>query len=226
MRATAGLALVVPLAACTASGGIACEAGPGWRTVTVAPEPDRAARVRLELPVEWRRVDTSACEWQVTAYGPPGTDACDVAGYPVTLHEADVFDSARQAGLITSADGRWSGHVVAGGTVVAVGGTDRATTRRVLASARRAADPDPEVARWRGRDTVDGASGVTAVLPHDPRAAVEVHPGRPDCAVERTAVRREPGRGWSAGLCRDRVVTVTAPTPALVQVVRETVRGW
>ncbi|MDO9454750.1 hypothetical protein [Nocardioides sp.] len=193
------------------------------QVVAGSARPDTWQRVALldglavDVPVGWGPVPAASCEREGVTLAPAGT-GCDDGGPQVhAVTDVDI-DIATKLGEI-GADG---GYVSIGAAYVFVSGTDPDTARRILASAGPAGEEPPDVASWR---TLDLDAGVTAEVPADPRVSVSVANGVPRCAALRRPARRE-GASWVASLCRNRIVTVNAPTQALAQVVAGQVRGW
>ena len=116
-----------------------------------------------------------------------------------------------------------SGSLTVGDRLVGVEGVSPEVARRILGSARPVGVPAPGVATWR---TVDVGAGVTAVVPEDHRVHVMLRNGVPKCASERSPAQPTDDGRWVTGLCRNRIVTVTAPTQALADLVASQVEGY
>lgn len=184
--------------------------GPDARWVPVTVES-----LELEVPSDWQRHE---CGANAVRFVPPGSPSCAIgesAGVLVVEQttagtRADLTDDY---GVVQQAD-----------LTVAVNDVPFETVRRILASVRPEGTPLPDVATWR---TVDGGNGVTAVVPGDPDVDVDVSGAIPSCReVAQQRATERPDGTWRVDLCRNRIVTITAPTQALADVVTLQLRGW
>ncbi|WP_299051018.1 hypothetical protein [uncultured Nocardioides sp.] len=171
----------------------------GWRTVTLS-EGGRN-RLEIDLPEDWPENGLFT--------------------YP-----ADRRDRERAQGRVRAGIDSVVGQVLVGDTMISVDVRSAATVRRVLASARPGGTPAAEVTGWETETVSDEYGEVTAQVPDDPRVEVRLLDGFPDCEPGRSPAEPDGEGGWSATLCRDRVVVVDAPTQALADVVAATVRGY
>ncbi|QCW50096.2 hypothetical protein FE634_06180 [Nocardioides dongxiaopingii] len=182
-----------------------------WRTV-------EHAGVAVDVPADWRELDRTTCP-------------SDTAGFEVGLprpqtsglHPCDATTGLRigSAAALGAAGPHHDGDAAVAGQVVRLQVTDAATTRRILASARPAGEPAPPVDGWR---TADVDATLVADVPVGAGVRIDVSAGYPDCAADTTPARPEGDGTWRAGYCVDRVVTVTAPTQALADLVVASIR--
>lgn len=196
-----------------------------WHTITMSVEGDA---ILAELPAGWGALDTADCRFPVTAYGPEGTDPCAVP-QPLVVRGSANADFADLPGTLHH-DDEWSGYVLSGQAALMASDPERATVRRILASARVEGEDQVDVSAWTvarppTRDVHGQGDVITATLPTGADVEIKVHPGYPDCDPGRTPARRDRTL-WTASLCRDRIVTVTAPTQALTDIVAASVRGY
>ncbi|MCH1866385.1 hypothetical protein [Nocardioides sp. CFH 31398] len=145
----------------------------------------------------------------------------------VTTFPASERDRLRPPGSVRTGIDSVFGQVLVGNTVVWVDVLDSPrTVRRVLASARPGGTSAVDVTGWETETVADSSGEITVQVPDDPRVEVLLSPGLPDCDPGRFPARPDDRGGWAAYLCRDRFVTVRAPTQALADVVAATVRGY
>jgi len=172
----------------------------GWRTVTIS----EGGRNRFDVDL------------------PEDFPESGIFTYP-----ADRRDRERPQGRVRGGIDSVFGEVLLGDTVVTVDlPKERVTVRRVLASVRPAGSPGVEVTGWETETVSDEYGEVTVRVPEDPRVVVSLERGFPDCDPGRTPAEPDGDGGWTASLCRDRIVTVSAPTQALADVVAATVKGY
>lgn len=181
------------------------EASAEWQTVT-------AYSTSVDVPADWVR---EQCAVQVLV-APPGGLSCRLGGEGVLL--SGPVDGVSLGPSL----GPRSGNVSIGGHEVTVAGASLPDVRRVLASARPAGTDAPDIATWRRIELEDG---ITAEVPADPGVDISVSGAIPSCTGE-PAHARQVGDAWQVGLCRNRIVTVTAPTQALADVVALQVEGY
>ncbi|GGD08316.1 hypothetical protein [Nocardioides daphniae] len=106
----------------------------GWKTLAYES-------VEVDVPGDWQRLDMDDCEWQFERWAPPGTDPCAPDAVGVAFYGSATFDAAVGPDVITAGDDgqggeSWSGCAYAGDFAVNASTPDRATTRRILDSAR------------------------------------------------------------------------------------------
>jgi hypothetical protein len=96
--------------------------------------------VTVELPSDWRRVDTSICPTEVERWAGIGQEDCDSeAG--LSFLDSDTFDAATGPGVHTTPAsaslpaGGWTGYVTRGDVIVNVTEADEVVVRRILQSA-------------------------------------------------------------------------------------------
>jgi hypothetical protein len=104
----------------------------GWQVVTYRG-------VNLEVPPDWRRLDTSRCDAELERWGPAGLDPC-APDAGLWFHQAATFDANFAPGVHVAPaseslpDGGWAGYVTRGEVVVDVADPDQAVVRRILQS--------------------------------------------------------------------------------------------
>lgn len=131
----AGLCLSVALAALwyvDRGGADVVAERAGWQTIEYQ-------QVRVEIPASWERLDQGGCEFEFEVWAPPGTAPCSWSG-GVGFYGSATFDPAHRPGIWRDDDTDWAGYAYAGEFAVYVGDDDRATVRRVLASAEPRSD--------------------------------------------------------------------------------------
>ncbi|MCD4525481.1 hypothetical protein [Nocardioides sp. cx-173] len=206
--------------------------GAGWHTVLVERDPvgqdEDGARILVDLPDEWTRLDTSGCEFAWLRFGPAERDPCDDGAGAMVVGSA-TFDSGVGPGLrpvshsATNKD--WRGHVFTGQYAVIAEGQDEEILRRVLGSARLVDDPAPDLSgTWRTAHAArpgGRVGGLQYVVP--PGAGVQVRypepPGREDRGVASARQLRD-GR-WLATMtyASNHRARILAPTRALAELV-------
>lgn len=169
-----------------------------WRTVSVNG-------VDVDVPPEWVDTADGACA---------GLEGCATGPRLQVRLEAQF---SYVIGL--TGDG---GNVGVRDQLVSVGGVDRATARRILGSARPVGSDPVEVSSW---SRVDLGDGVSVEVPDGLVVQVVLLDAYPDCEPGVSPARAD-GEEWVATACRDRIVTVRAPTQALADVVASSIRGY
>ncbi|CAN5699480.1 hypothetical protein BH11ACT8_BH11ACT8_21720 [soil metagenome] len=196
-----------------------------WQTVRYDGSPTNEsgdASVLVDLPGDWGLLDTSGCSFTQVRYGPDGDDPCD-SSLRAGIESNALYDTIAPPGLGPDAT---SGDAFAGGTVVFVDAADHETARRILASVRLVGADAPSPT-WRtdevGQGTLVDVPGDDSV---DVTFALVSRVDESDPANDRTPAAPGPGGRWVA-LARPTpgtLVTVSAPTQALADVVASSVR--
>lgn len=189
----------------------------GWQTIS---QDD----VRAEVPADWQKVTCD--EGSVPRWTPPSADPCSAWRGAAFLGSA-TFDAMAGPGVLGADDqGLTAGYVYAGDLVVDVGGVDHDLARRILASARVDGQPAVDGSTWVafdrsplryevpawwgvGEDGDHGDYSVCSTL------AKGQEPGPPD--------QVDPAHVVVQASVGDRLVTVTAPTQAVAELVLATV---
>lgn len=101
----------------------------GWQTI-------KYEDVRVDIPGEWRRMDTSDCPFQVERWGEPGSDSCGRQGAGVSFL-ADMGITRYGPGEVRTFQGGsiWSGYVEVAQMAVSADGSKQ-VVEGVLASAQ------------------------------------------------------------------------------------------
>jgi len=105
----------------------------GWQLVSYRG-------VTVELPPDWRRVDTSTCDAELERWAGIGHAHC-FSDVGLSFLDSDTFDAASGPGVHTAAAsdslpaGGWTGYVTRGDVVVNVTEADEVVVRRILQSA-------------------------------------------------------------------------------------------
>ena len=196
------------------------EGDAAWQTVTYEGPPVNESgdgTILLDLPPDWERLDGRGCGVAGVRYGDPAL-GCDRAPAIRVYLEAQLD----YAGPGLSDDGESStGLVVVDRYVVSADGADYETARRILASVRLPGQQAPSET-WH----VESLLGATVELPDDGSAsATFAQPFSNDVPRSRGA-RQVGAREWVAvvGVAPGSMVTITAPTQALADLVASTVR--
>ena len=104
----------------------------GWQQVTYRG-------VTVELPPDWKRLDTAICDPDLERWASAGPEPCD-GDEGLSFLDSDTFDAATGPGVRAAAAsdtlpaGGWTGYVVRGVVVVNVMDGDEAVVRRILQS--------------------------------------------------------------------------------------------
>jgi hypothetical protein len=106
--------------------------GSRWKTV-------RQERVRVNVPIAWRRVDVNGCDSRGARWAPPDARCGRREG--VSFYPAALFEPTYRPGVIrraetTSIPAVWVGYVYAGDFAVTAFSTDRALVGKLLCSVR------------------------------------------------------------------------------------------
>ncbi|WP_134764780.1 hypothetical protein [Nocardioides sp. 1609] len=177
-----------------------------WQTV-------EHAGVAVDVPANWT-TETAGCGPDAVARGPraKGRD-----------RTCDTLVSVTSEGAADGSDGLFgaSADVVVGDRLVGVQTVDFGTTRRIAASARPVGEPTPAVAEWR---TVHLDATFVVDVPVGAGVDVAVRPGIARCDPRGSAAEPTADGRWQAGSCADRLVTVTAPTEVLANLVVGSIR--
>lgn len=189
----------------------------GWQTIS---QDD----VRAEVPADWRQVTCG--EGEVPRWSPPSEDPCGEWRGAAFFGSA-LYDSMVGPGVLADGeDGRSSGYVTAGDLVLSVGAVDRDLARRILATARVDGQPVVDGSTWvsfdrgalsyevpawwgLGEDADRSGYSVCAV----PAKGQEA-PAPEQVDASHVVVRQVVG---------DRMVTASAPTQAVAELVLATV---
>jgi len=196
---------------------VAGSAGPDDGVVPVDAWTTRTVDgVTLDVPPRWVRLDTGACRFGQTRFGPVGTEPCATPA-PLAVFGSGSYDNVAPPGLDP-------GYVLTGDQVVTAEG-DPDVVRRVLASAHlEGEDPGDVGGPWEQRSQ----DGVTWEQPEGPDVRVEASTGSTvSCATGGPQYAAAPvvGGQWQAAYCGDGQATVVASTQALADVVASTVEG-
>ncbi|MFB9313649.1 hypothetical protein, partial [Nocardioides plantarum] len=181
-----------------------------WTTMSVGG-------ISVDVPSDWS--DVTGCSFGASggSVQPPGSNVCD-GRIPGVVVSKTIDATWTPPGV-----GARQGWVFVGTQTVGVDGVSTPTRRRILASARPVGTGPPDVTEWR---TVRLEDGITAVVPGDPAVEVTVSGAIPSCTGDRALARPAADGRWQVGLCADHIVTVTAPTQALADLVASQVEGY
>ncbi|GAA5146218.1 hypothetical protein GCM10023340_16810 [Nocardioides marinquilinus] len=191
------------------------DAAGAWTTV-------RFEGLALDLPPGWTEYVDGDCGYSSTSRVPTrsfsaepcsaGSGSVSVFGKQGTRPAEPLGSYGNRGGIVWSGDGE-----------VIVSDVAPDVARRIMASVRPAGDAAPDVVTW---TTTDLGDGVTAEVPADDRVSVTLSDGVPECTTPGIGPAEGEDGAWRVGLCRNRIVTVRAPTEALALVVAARVRGW
>lgn len=190
----------------------------GWQSVQV----DGGAAL-VSIPADWAPHSCGSSDDAEPVYGPSEEDAC-TNSIGVLFLPAGVRDEQEQ-GAVVSGDGGWLGYVTAGDFEVRVFHPDHVLVRRILATARRDAEPVVDATVWVSFDR----DGMTYEVPA--WWGLREDADRSDYSVCLLPLRTPAGpRGSGDGghvLTEqpgpEGVVRVAAPTRALAELVMSTV---
>ncbi len=107
----------------------------GWQQVTYRG-------VTVEVPPEWSRLNTAACDGDLERWSAVDLEPCD-SDVGLSFLDTDTFDAATGPGVHIAPvadglpDGGWTGYVTRGDVIVNVTDADEAVARRVLQSVSR-----------------------------------------------------------------------------------------
>jgi len=139
--------------------GVAAAAGAGWLLYTAEPEDEPSVveqadvvgaaddgwqqlayqEVRVEVPPDWVRLETSGCEFVAEHWGPTDLGPCSGA-VGLWFYAGATFDPGTGPGVHAVEptdglpDGGWGGYVTPGDLAVYAQDVDQEVVRRVLRS--------------------------------------------------------------------------------------------
>lgn len=189
--------------------------------------------VWVAIPGDWGRFSCDFDGFESEVFGPTEVDACDFRTY-LAFYGSATFDPFAGPGVISANedadDPGWSGYVYAGDLAVTSSTGDRELTRRILASARVAGQPEVDGSEWR---TVEDL-GIRVDIPEfwglGAEADLELYavcvaPGERDDPPELQPKADVDEVGVGLSYVSGRWVSVSAPTQALGDLVMATVEA-